>query len=78
MPRKAGLLREDETSFRLKEKGCFLADGVAIQFYRPEYLPFPKASYTDEELNPYLRIGGIRCIVRRLTYAVVAVRNPFG
>jgi oxygen-independent coproporphyrinogen-3 oxidase len=52
--KKFGLLREDEDSLRLTEKGCFLADEVVIQFYLPEYLPFPKASYADGELNPYL------------------------
>jgi hypothetical protein len=52
--KKFGLLEEDETSLRLTEKGSFLADEVVIQFYLPEYLPFPKASYSDGELNPYL------------------------
>ncbi|MBE0556241.1 MAG: radical SAM protein, partial [Proteobacteria bacterium] len=52
--KKFGLLHEDESSLCLTEKGCFLADEVVIQFYRPEYLPFPKASYANGELNPYL------------------------
>lgn len=51
--KRFGLLHDDETSLRLTEKGCFLADEVVIQFYRTEYLPFPKTAYTDSELNPY-------------------------
>lgn len=51
--RRHGLLYEDSNWLRLTEKGCFLADEVVIQFYLPEYLPFPKASYVDGELNPY-------------------------
>lgn len=52
--KRFGLLHEDDTALRLTEKGSFLADEVVIQFYRPEYLPFPKAVYADGELNPYL------------------------
>ncbi len=48
-----GLLEEDERILRLTEKGCFFADEVTIQFYHPDYIPFPKSSYADGELNPY-------------------------
>ncbi len=52
--KKFDLVREDDETLRLTERGGFLADEVVIQFYRPEYLPFPAASYADGELNPYL------------------------
>jgi len=48
-----GLLEENEESLILTEKGRFFADEVVIQFYHPDYLPFPKSSYADGELNPY-------------------------
>ena len=51
--KKFDLVREDDETLRLTEKGGFLADEVVIQFYRPEYLPFPAASYADGELNPH-------------------------
>ena len=37
----------------LTEKGRFFADEVVIQFYHPDYIPFPKSAYADGELSPY-------------------------
>lgn len=48
-----GLLEENDETIRLTEKGVFFADEVVLQFYHPDYLPFPKSAYTDGELNPY-------------------------
>lgn len=52
---KYGLLEESDEMLRLTKKGSFFADEVAIQFYHPDYIPFPKASYVEGELNPYYR-----------------------
>lgn len=48
-----GLLEEDDHILKLTEKGSFFADEVIIQFYHPDYVPFPKSSYAAGELNPY-------------------------
>ncbi len=48
-----GLIEENEEMLKLTEKGRFFADEVVIQFYHPEYMPFPKSAYADGELNPY-------------------------
>jgi len=48
-----GLLEEDDEMLKLTEKGQFFADEVVIQFYHPDYIPFPKSAYADRELNPY-------------------------
>ena len=48
-----GLLEEDEETLLLTERGIFFADEVILQFYHPDYLPFPKSAYADGELNPY-------------------------
>jgi len=48
-----GLLEENDESLVLTEKGRFFADEVIIQFYHPDYIPFPRSSYSKGELNPY-------------------------
>lgn len=47
------LLEENDKVLMLTEKGRFFADEVCIQFYHPDYLPFPKLAYAEGELNPY-------------------------
>lgn len=51
--KRFGLVRDDEDRLQLTRKGCFFADEVAIQFYHPTYLPFPRHLYAEGELNPY-------------------------
>lgn len=51
------LLSEDEKKIMLTTRGHFFADEVCIQFFHPDYIPFPKQSYADGQLNPY-RDGG--------------------
>lgn len=48
-----GLLKEDDKRLVLTEKGELFSNEVAMQFYNPRYLPFPKSSYADGILNPY-------------------------
>ena len=48
------LIEEGEEKIMLTEKGRFFADEVAIQFYHPDFIPFPRASYAEGELNPYI------------------------
>ena len=48
-----GLLEEREGIVALTEKGRFFADEVVIQFYHPDYIPFPRSVYAAGELNPY-------------------------
>ncbi|HEY6000274.1 MAG TPA: coproporphyrinogen-III oxidase family protein [bacterium] len=50
-----GLLEEREGLVTLTEKGRFFADEVVIQFYHPDYIPFPRSAYADGELSPYRR-----------------------
>lgn len=51
--KKYGLVAEDAERIVLTDRGIFFADEVITQFYHPDYLPFPKSSYADGELNPY-------------------------
>ena len=51
--KRYGLLEEKEEMVALTEKGRFFADEVVIQFYHPDYLPFPKSAYAEGELCPY-------------------------
>lgn len=51
--RRHGLVEEDATRLALTPRGGFFADEVVMQFYRPDYLPFPRADYADAELNPH-------------------------
>ena len=51
--KKSGLLEENDEILRLTERGQFFADEVVIQFYHPDYMPFPKSAYAEGELNPY-------------------------
>lgn len=51
--KKYGLIEEDEISLKLTERGIFFADEVVTQFYHPAYLPFPRSSYAEGELNPF-------------------------
>ena len=48
-----GLLEETDSTIRLTPKGRFFADEVVLQFYDPQFLPFPKASYADGVLSPH-------------------------
>ncbi len=51
--KSCGLLEENDKLLMLTEKGRFFADEVCIQFYHPDYLPFPKSAYAQGQLNPY-------------------------
>jgi oxygen-independent coproporphyrinogen-3 oxidase len=51
--RDFGLVEADSAGLRLTERGTFFADEVAIQFYEPRYLPFPRTAYEEGPLNPY-------------------------
>jgi len=51
--KKHGLLFEDERIISLTERGRFFADEACHQFFHPSYIPFPKKSYSEAELNPY-------------------------
>ena len=51
--KRYGLLEEKEELVVLTEKGRFFADEVVIQFYHPDYIPFPKSAYAEGELSPY-------------------------
>jgi oxygen-independent coproporphyrinogen-3 oxidase len=51
--KRYGLLEEKGEVVMLTERGRFFADEVVIQFYRPDYIPFPESAYTDGELSPY-------------------------
>lgn len=51
--KRYGLVEEDDVMLRLTERGRFFADEVVIQFYHPDYMPFPRSAYPNGELNPY-------------------------
>jgi oxygen-independent coproporphyrinogen-3 oxidase len=51
--KKHGLLTDNGDFISLTEKGAFFADEVCIQFYHPDYIPFPKSDYNSRELNPF-------------------------
>lgn len=51
--KKHGLVREQEDLLKLTGRGRFFADEVVMQFYHPRYLPFPRSSYPEGELNPF-------------------------
>ena len=51
--KKYDLLEEDDASLRLTGRGMFFADEVITQFYHPNYLPFPRSSYAEGDLNPF-------------------------
>jgi oxygen-independent coproporphyrinogen-3 oxidase len=51
--KKYDLLEEDEDSLRLTARGRFFADEVITQFYHPSYLPFPRSSYAEGDLDPF-------------------------
>ena len=51
--KKYGSVEDTENMLSLTERGRFFADEVVIQFYHPDYMPFPKSAYSDGELNPY-------------------------
>lgn len=48
-----GLLEQDDVRVALTAKGGFFADEVVMQFYHPDYLPFPAPSYADGALHPH-------------------------
>ena len=47
-----GLLRENDKSLMLTERGRFFADEVCLQFYHPQYLPLPESAYKTGPLKP--------------------------
>jgi len=51
--KRHGLLEEKEGLVALTEKGRFFADEVVIQFYHPDFIPFPRSAYAEGELSPY-------------------------
>ncbi|MBI4803545.1 MAG: coproporphyrinogen III oxidase family protein [Elusimicrobia bacterium] len=48
-----GLLSEDANFLTLTEKGRFFADEVCHQFHHPDYVPFPRETYSPGALSPY-------------------------
>lgn len=52
--KRYGLLEEDEGRARLTDLGAFVADEVVEQFNSNEFIPFPRDSYAEGPLNPYL------------------------
>ncbi len=48
-----GLVEDRDGMLKLTERGRFFADEVVIQFYHPDYMPFPRTAYADGVLNPY-------------------------
>jgi oxygen-independent coproporphyrinogen III oxidase len=50
---KHGLLEQNAARLALTPRGGFFADEVIMQFYAPQYLPFPRGDYADEALNPH-------------------------
>jgi len=50
---KYGLTTDDGEKLQLTDRGKFFADEVVMQFYHPDYLPFPRSSYAEGELNPF-------------------------
>jgi len=50
---KYGLIEEDDQWLKLTDRGIFFADEVITQFYHPSFLPFPRASYAEGDLNPF-------------------------
>lgn len=51
--KKYKLIEENRNMICLSEKGRFFADEVVIQFYHPNFIPFPKTAYIDGVLSPY-------------------------
>lgn len=51
--KKFNLACEDDKVLKLTELGRFFADEISFQFYHPDYIPFPKTSYAEGELNPF-------------------------
>lgn len=51
--KRYGLLEEKDEIVTLTERGRFFADEVVIQFYHPDFIPFPKSAYAEGELSPY-------------------------
>jgi oxygen-independent coproporphyrinogen-3 oxidase len=51
--KKFGLIEDNGEKLHLTERGKFFADEVVMQFYHPNYLPFPESSYAATELNPF-------------------------
>lgn len=51
--KKYGLIDDEGEKLQLTERGKFFADEVVMQFYHPDYLPFPESCYAAGELNPF-------------------------
>lgn len=51
--KRYGLVEEQDGTVALTERGRFFADEVVIQFYHPDYIPFPKSAYAEGDLSPY-------------------------
>ncbi len=49
-----GLVEESGESLWLSPLGAFFADEVCHQFHAPEHIPYPRDSYAEGPLNPYL------------------------
>lgn len=48
-----GLLAVGGDGLRLTQRGGFFADEVCLQFYHPQYLPFPSSAYASGPLAPH-------------------------
>ena len=51
--KRYGLVEEDDETLKLTDRGVFFADEVVTQFYHPQYMPFPRSSYAEGDLNPF-------------------------
>ena len=51
--KKYRLIEEDDNLLKLTDRGIFFADEVVTQFYHQNFLPFPRSSYAEGELNPF-------------------------
>ncbi|MDF1554261.1 MAG: radical SAM protein [Deferrisomatales bacterium] len=48
-----GIMTEDNSKLFLTRRGHFFVDASCIQFYHPDFIPFPESSYADGILTPY-------------------------
>ena len=51
--RDFGIFEERESEWRLTKRGHFFVDEACIQFFHPDYIPFPRGAYVEGALNPY-------------------------
>jgi len=47
------VVSEKQSEFELTRRGHFFVDESCIQFFHPDFVPFPEEAYEDGILNPY-------------------------